>query len=232
MRFLRTLSVTVLLLALAVAVLQQRGLPESARARLQAALAAPPVAAAVARLRAVLPQVGSLLPAVPESGCSCEVRWGAEADGRWQAVRRWLRQRAAECNQRYSAEVQVVVAGWSLSMGCAGAQLAWPPHPSHLQGVSSADSEDAACNLAGHVIDCCEWGRAVATEAVPKGTTAIDWLHSFWRAGAAQAARRAACLRLCCLSADVPSPRSAELGAASCTPALARPGQQRRHCAG
>lgn len=94
MRFLRTLSVTVLLLALAVAVLQQRGLPESARARLQAALAAPPVAAAVARLRAVLPQVGSLLPAVPESGCSCE-------------------------------------------------------------GVSSADSEDAACNLAGHVIDCC-----------------------------------------------------------------------------
>lgn len=74
MKLLRTLSVAVLLLALTVAILQQRGLPEPARAQLQAALAAPPIAAAIARLRAISPQLGSLLPAVPEAGCNCEVR--------------------------------------------------------------------------------------------------------------------------------------------------------------
>ena len=163
---LRALSVGVLVVALAIAVGQHQGLIQSEQ--LQGVLQRPAVARAVDRLRS-LPLVQRLYGPAP--GCSCGVSAG------W--VPRWMAAgglcRAGGCKRPCRRALAAVGGRVAAATTGGTAQLAPTPHAAHaclpacplLQNVTDAASEQAACNLAGNVTDCCECALAARRHATP-----------------------------------------------------------------
>lgn len=80
----------------------------------------------------------------------------ALAGGGWTYARYSAAVQPGRRQPRASPGSAVECGGWLCRQ--AWNQLICCLHLSRQQGVSSADSEEAACNLAGNVTDCCEGG--------------------------------------------------------------------------
>lgn len=168
----RALGLSVVVLALAVGVAHHQGhidatSAEQWRAAPGRLLAQPAVAATVDRLRAAAP--GWLLDLLPASkagsSCACGVSTPLCVMGGAAGGMGWA---ACAPPPRLAHAVAACCLPSRVPVGGAGLACHEPllksMHP--LQNVTEAAAEEAACNLAGNVTDCCEsfllaaWPRA------------------------------------------------------------------------